>query len=208
MTSSIRKFWQQLELSVHPEDAPKFASNRHTFNLDYPPPAFIGDVDNAPVVILMLNGGYDPASTPREFPTSDDMNEHRQWLRGERKEPPTRLSSYYTDQEIFELVLKGEAVIVNACAYRSGRLSGERENRRLADVLPSVKASRRWLRQEVLPAAKRGARLIAVHRWSLWDFEPGSVLPASNVYYSKSPVSPYLPRTTRAAIEDFLCSGR
>ena len=44
-----------------------FGLARHSFNLDYPPGPFVGDVDNVPGVILMANGGYDPALTPREF---------------------------------------------------------------------------------------------------------------------------------------------
>jgi hypothetical protein len=52
MASSIRKFWLRLENSVHPDDEACFRENHHTFNLDFPPPAFVGHVDDAPVVFL------------------------------------------------------------------------------------------------------------------------------------------------------------
>lgn len=206
MPSLIREFWKGLELSVHPEDARAFAFYPHTFNLDFPPPAFIGDVDSAPVVILMLNGGYDPENTPREFPTLGDMQEHVQWLKGERKQPPRRLSSYYTAQEyVFPMVLSGHAVIVNACAYRSRKIRDEKDNFRLAERhLASVKVHQQWLREEVLPSARNGTRLIAAHRWGLWNFESKTVLPAANVFYSSNPRSPSLPPLTRAAITSFL----
>jgi hypothetical protein len=206
MPSLIREFWKSLELSVHPEDARAFATYPHTFNLDFPPPAFVGDVDSAPVVILMLNGGYDPEKTPLEFPTPGDMQEHVQWLKGERKQPPCRLSSYYTEQNyIFEKVLSGHAVIVNACAYRSRKLRAEKDNFRLAEKhLQSVRIHQRWLREEVLPAARNGTRLIAAHRWGLWDFQSKVIPPAANVYYSRNPQSSSLPLSTRAAIASFL----
>ena len=204
MTSSIRKFWQDLEAKVHPQDEPVLASRQHTFNLDYPPPAFIGDVDNAPVVILMLNGGYGSDTGSSEFPTPADMREHVQWLKGEQKEPPRRLSSYYTTKDYYKWVLAGDAVVVNACAYRSRKLTKERHNQKIAEHLPSVKAHRDWLKNEVLPAAKSGSRLIAVHRWSLWDFAPKVVLPATNVHYSSCPRSQNLDCQTQSSIAAFL----
>jgi len=48
-TSSLRRFWARLEDSVHPDDKPIFAEYpKHTFNLKFPPPAFVGDLDAAP----------------------------------------------------------------------------------------------------------------------------------------------------------------
>jgi hypothetical protein len=43
-----------------------FDAHRHCFNLDFHPPAFVGDLA-APVVVLYANGGFDPNLTPREF---------------------------------------------------------------------------------------------------------------------------------------------
>lgn len=53
-----------------------------------PPPAFIGDVDHAPVVILMANGGFDAENTPAEFPEPADRDEYVAWLHGPSNEMP------------------------------------------------------------------------------------------------------------------------
>lgn len=210
MISSIRKYWQHLESAVHPEDAPVFASHpRHTFNLDFPPPAFIGDVDNAPVVILLLNGGYDPDKTPAEFARPTDCIEFLDWLKGTRTAIPTNLSAYYTQQAVFPWVREGSAVIVNAVAYRSPKITdkSESENRNLAKLLPSTKVHNLWLRDELLPDVRNGKRCLVAHRWSLWDFGPETVGPLANVHFSRAPASPYLSNDLKAEIGSWL-AGR
>jgi hypothetical protein len=206
MISSVREFWKRLESSVHPDDEPYFRATPHTFNLDFPPPAFNGDIDNAPVVILMLNGGYDRNGTPNEFADPHDCAEYLSWIKGERSQFPKNLSAYYTQSPEFPWIREGKAVIVNAVAYRSKGLTRERENQRLAKRLPSVKVHRSWLRNEVLPDAEKGRRMIIVHRWSLWNFEPSEFRETANVYYSKNPVSPYLADDLRERIKSFLNS--
>jgi hypothetical protein len=204
MTSSIREFWRRLDSSVHPDDAPYFRSHSHSFNLDFPPPAFIGDVDNAPVVILMLNGGYDHILTAKEFAASNDRAEFLSWIKGERTQFPQNLSTYYTQHPEFPWVREGKAVIVNAVAYRSKSIAREPENRRLAERLPSVKAHRKWLRNEVLPDAKNGRRLIVAHRCGLWNFSSTEFRGATNVHHSKNPVSPYLANDIREIVNSWL----
>jgi hypothetical protein len=165
--SSIRRFWKRLEGAVHPDDVLVLKSIPHTFNLDFPPPAFIGDVDNAPIVILMGNGGYN-SDTPLEFPDRTDHDEYIQWLRGERVEVPRNLAAYYTKHRLFPRVRQGKVVIVNAVAYRSTTTA--KEVREVAGGLPSAIAHREWLRHELLPAAAKGTRLVIVHRCGLWNF--------------------------------------
>jgi hypothetical protein len=110
MISSVRQFWRRLDSTVHPDDEPYFRANHHTFNLDFPPPAFIGDVDNAPVVILMLNGGYDRDRTPKEFAEPHDCAEYLSWIKGERSQFLKNLSAYYTESPEFPWVREGKAV--------------------------------------------------------------------------------------------------
>ena len=208
MTSSIRQFWQRLGSTVHPEDAPILASHPHTFNRDFPPPAFVGNVDNAPVVILMLNGGYDPVLTPSEFADAADITEHLEWLKGKRTDIPRHLSTYYTQQAVFPLVRKGDAVIVNAVAYRSPKITQEPQNQKVAKLLPSVRVHKQWLREEVLPAARDGTRLVIVHRWSLWDFSPKAATGLANVHHSSNPVSQYLADDMRYKIDSWLGGTR
>jgi hypothetical protein len=206
MISSVREFWRRLDSTVHPDDEPYFRANHHTFNLDFPPPAFIGDVDNAPIVILMLNGGYDCDRTPKEFAEPRDCAEYLSWIKGERSQFPKNLSAYYTESPEFPWVREGKAVIVNAVAYRSKGITRELENRRLAERLPSVKAHRLWLRNEVLPDAKKGRRMIVAHRCGLWNFSSSEFRGTANVYHSKNPVSPYLTDDLRERMKSFLNS--
>jgi hypothetical protein len=204
LTSSIRKFWQRLESTVHPDDVSVFARYPHTFNLDFPPPAFIGDVDNAPVVILMLNGGYDPVDTATEFTEANDRTEYLEWLKGERTDIPKNLSTYYTTNPVFPWIANGDAVIVNAAAYRSPQITREPENQRVAKLLPSVKEHQRWLYNEVLPEVRRGTRLLIAHRWSLWDFAACWAAALPNVHRSKNPRSEYLALGPREEIASWL----
>ena len=169
MASSIRAFWRQLAGTVHPADEPVFAAHPgHSFNLDFPPPAFIGDIDRAPIIVLMSNGGYRSGVTEAEFPDANSINEYRDWLRGKIKSMPSHLSKYYTWQALGDWIAAGQAVLVNAVAYRSPNLSQEPANQAVARELPSLAAHRRWLFQEALPQAAAGKRFILVHRNRWW----------------------------------------
>jgi hypothetical protein len=167
--SSIRDFWARLVDSVHPDDEPIFAARpEHTFNLKFPPPAFVGDVDVAPIIILMSNGGYKDGITEAEFPGEAAKIEHRKFICGETVELPTSLSSYYVAGPFTEWIAKGSAVLVNAVPYRSPRLSNEPHNQKVAKLLPSLAAHRRWITEEVLPQARLSRRFIFVHRNRWW----------------------------------------
>lgn len=89
MESTIRLFWQRLNGAVHPEDRVALTSHPHTFDLRFPPPAFIGDVDHAPLVVLMLNGGVAADLQAAEFPTPGDSTEYIDWLNNQRLQSKT-----------------------------------------------------------------------------------------------------------------------
>lgn len=128
--------WRKLSGSVHPDDVATFARfPGHSFNLDFPPPAFVGNLD-APIVLLMANGGYKPGVTESEFAEPGDVAAFLAYMRGERAALPTRLSAYYQRGAVGGLVAGGDAVIVNAVPYRSSRLSQEPINREIASLLP------------------------------------------------------------------------
>jgi hypothetical protein len=173
MCSSIRKFWQRLEFTVHPDDEHVFENHRyrHAFNLEFPPPAFIGDVDNALIVILMGHGGYDSKMTPSEFPEPTDHVEYRRWLKGEGP-IPRNLSSYYTGNKVvFDWIRNGDAVIVNAVAYRTPKIRERAENDRIAKLLPSLEVHRKWFFREVLSDAKADYRRVVAHHPRLWGLQ-------------------------------------
>jgi hypothetical protein len=80
--SSIRSFWAHLAGKVHPDDEAVFAAHPdHTFKLQFPPTPFVGHVDTAPIVILMLNGSYGPRETEAEFPDKAADAEYLKYIR-------------------------------------------------------------------------------------------------------------------------------
>jgi hypothetical protein len=167
--SLLRSFWAQLLGSIHPDDEPIFRKYpKHSFNLRFPPPAFVGDV-NAPIVILMSNGGYKPGITEAEFPDEASVSEHRAFIRGETTALPSRLAYYYAAGQVGDWIATGQAVLVNAVAYRSPQLSKEPYNKDVASRLPSLAAHRRWVMKEVLPEAAGGRRFLLVHRNGWWQ---------------------------------------
>lgn len=178
MSSSIREFWQGLKSVehpvLHPGDEQVFKDHPHTFNLDFPPPAFIGKVDTAPIVILMAHGGYDCKMTPFEFPERADRVEYLQWLNCESVDIPRNLSPYYTKNPLFDdWIRDGKAVIVNAVAYRTAKIREGTENDKVAKLLPSWKVHREWFCKEVLPDAERGQRRVVAHHPRLWGLREG-----------------------------------
>jgi len=203
MKSSIRSFWERLDGPIHPEDAPFFQNAKHSFNLEFPPPAFIGDVDNANVVILMASGGYN-ADTKTEFPEASDHQEYIDWLAGLRAAIPKNLSKYYIDQGIFSWIDDGRAVIVNAIAYRSPKISEEPANIKLGTSLPSYRVHKAWLNNEILPMAKRNERLVVAHRYSLWGLSTANPPINQNLLFSPNPASPYLSLRIKKIIQDWL----
>ncbi len=198
-SSSIRQFWRRLSGSVHPDDEPIFTSHpMHSFNLRFPPPAFIGDVDSAPIVLLMSNGGYKPGITEAEFPDDPAAVAFRNWLHGGAP-MPSLLGSYYTDQAFGHWIESGSAVIVNAVPYRSCKLSKERYNRKVAAELPSLAVHRRWLMSELLPAATAGDRFILVHRNGWWSVPQDSAGPS--IVFSDRPAEQNRPTPDRDRLE-------
>lgn len=186
---SLRDFWRYLSGTIHPDDALVFARSAwHTFNLDYPPPAFIGDIDNAPILVLMANGGFDPKETPREFAQPGTSDAYIRWLHGEEGYLPPFVAPYYGKGRLGALIRKGDAAILNAVAYRSVRLSEEPENQALAKRLPSVTFHKRWVLNELIPSAQSGQRFLIVHRNGMWGLDQD--LEQSCLRFSRNPVSP------------------
>ncbi|GGC56572.1 hypothetical protein [Chelatococcus reniformis] len=137
--STLVNFWRGLRGSVHPADAPVFAeTSDHTFDLRFPPPAYIGAVDTAPVIVLMSNGGFNRLVTPREFEDPGAAEAHRERLFRPVAADPAVAAPYYSRTSIGRLLQSEEGSIVNAVAYRSASLSREPSNQRLLETLLSV----------------------------------------------------------------------
>jgi len=195
--------WSQLIDRVHPLDAPFMQTGVHSFNLDYPPPAFIGDIVNARVILLDANGGFDPELTPSEFMSVGAADRFLDLLHRPRAIHPGQISPYYGLRNFADLIATGNLALVNAVAYRSSSISRETENRRIAEKLPSTTVHRNWLRHTLLPSAARGDRLIVAHRTSLWKIKR-SEGPLPGVIFTTNPVSADLSHEVLLQIRGFL----
>ena len=210
MLSSIVDYWRDLEGSVHPQDVPVFERyHDHGFNLDYPPPAYIGDIVNAPIIILDNNGGFDSKKTPQEFPDAEAHDEFRETLAASRPLDPKQrsVSPYYCSRNYTEWLTSGTAALVNGVAYRSvsGLSSRVAE---LTKVLPAALLHQKWLRDAVLPLVENGERFLVVHRWSRWNGAAEVFRGHPGAVFSKAPVSKNLTGQELAAVEGFLQNAR
>ncbi|MCB6176540.1 hypothetical protein LHP98_00155 [Rhodobacter sp. Har01] len=194
--------WRRLTGPVHPDDAPVFANTDHSFHLDFPPPAYVGDVDRAPVILLMAHGGYDPALMAVEFPDQASIQRYLDRLHDPRPVQPGDVSPYYAAANYAPLIASGRLALVNAVAYRSRKFKDAPENRALAEHLPSTFLHRRWLRQNLIPSALVGDRMVVVHQWRLWGLKKEEII-HPNILWSAAPVAPNLARADLARAETF-----
>ncbi len=179
----------------------------HSFNLDFPPPAFVGNVTTAPVIILLANGGYNPTLTPLEFVAPDSIAKFLARLSDPQEANWTEVPPYYQDVNYAELVFSGRAALVNACAYRSRRISEEPENRRVLDRLPSVHFNRAWLTEEILPQVKAGTRFIVAKRHRLWAL-PVTAKGSKGVLFDRAPQNPHMSTDVLNRLQEMLTCDR
>lgn len=193
MNADLSKYWSHVRKSgkgwIHPEDEEVLSKQRHSFNLDFPPPAFVGDVTTARILILLANGGYDPTVTPLEFVAPGSEAKYLRRLSAPQEANWAEVSPYYRDVNYAELVFSGKAALVNACAYRSPKISQEPDNQRLLSRLPSVRFNRAWLIEEILPQVKSGTRFIVAKRHGLWAL-PETVRSSKGVLFDRAPQNP------------------
>lgn len=203
--SLLSEHWSRLTGSVHPDDEAVFARfPGHTFDLRFPPPAFVGRID-APIVILMSNGGLGK-DTESEFPNEDAVRVFRDCLHGKRATLPPLLSTYYTSGRRGKLIREGKAVVVNAVPYRSPALSEEDRNSELAHHLVSLQVHRRWLVEELLPQARRGDRYVIAHRPGWWMLTAGHAAASVVVCAGAEPLRKYLSRARLSHAETWLAA--
>ena len=102
---------------VHPEDADVLLNSPHSFNLDFPAGAFVGDILRAPVIILAANGGYNPAMTPQEFAGETAISDYLERIVSPSTADWNSVSPYYHKVNYGRYLFDGRAALVNACAY-------------------------------------------------------------------------------------------
>ncbi|WP_298359454.1 hypothetical protein [Rhodoblastus sp.] len=208
MPKALAMYWARLEDNVHPDDKETFRQvSNHGFNLDFPPPAFIGDIVNAPVIILDNNGGYNAHITPAEFPDQEARNEFRKTLHTPQPVNPLArsMSRYYLERNYSRWLISGQAALVNGVAYRS--LSGrERAVEQLTRILPSAIFHQKWLRDGLAPLAERRDRFVVVHRWGRWNRAANALRGKTATIFSTAPVRPDLTLAEFVAVQTFLGS--
>jgi len=188
---------------LHPLDEPEFGSSNHSFNLDFPVSPYVGDVVSAPVIILGANAGYDPAMTPEEFSDELAIQRYVDRVRAPSTSDWSSVSRYYNDVNYGELIADGRAVLVNACPYRSPKISAEPENKLLLNRLPSTTFARRWLLESVFPLAQSGERLVVAKRPGLWNLTPDA-RGREGVVFDPAPVSKQIASKPWAAVVERL----
>jgi hypothetical protein len=202
MSNLLSEFWGRLDGAVHPDDVSVFDRYRgnHGFNLDYPLPAFWGDVEQARILILDNNGGY-KARVTQEFPDEAARRRHLDRLGRPRPLCLAEAPPYYQTLNFAEWLANGCAALVNAVAYRSID-SNALNVRTIARELPSVKLHQRWLWEVAVPAAREGERFLIFHRWSLWNIgKETPQLQSPNIIFSSASINPNLTATEIEAVQ-------
>lgn len=204
----IVTYWQGLHRDehgrwIHPDDEPVFDSARHSFNLDFPVSPYVGDILLAPVIILGANAGYRADVTPSEFPDEAAIQTYINRVRAPSNTDWSSVAPYYASVNYGPLIADGLAVLVNACAYRSPKISKEPENRKLIRRLPSVAMTRRWLLEVVRPLLAEGQRIVVVKRAGLWELPTDfRILPGVTI--DPAPISPQLTGAAWTAVQSRL----
>lgn len=207
------KHWRKLtgktrmngrDVYVHPDDMKVFRNCKlgDYFNLDYPPPAYVGDVVRAPVIMLLTNGGYSDG-TKNEFANQGDAERYLECLRDPSLMNPKVYSDYYLNLNYGDFLRGGYLAIVNVAAYRSQDFSSPRP--RIADKLPSVQLHRRWLREMLLPEAAAGERLVIAHRRTHWKLDPEKDR-QHNLVFANGRRSAKMEQASKDRVEEFLAS--
>lgn len=206
MSVDLPSYWSMvLKTSqgwVHPEDEDDLEREPHSFNLDFPPPAFVGDVVNAKIIILAANGGYKSTATAEEFAAQGAAERYLKRLSRPTEADWREVAPYYSKINYADLVCSGRAVIVNACAYRSPKISEEPDNRKLIKKLRSVQMTRSWLMEVVLPEMQAGKRVVVGKRQGLWDL-PSIVKESAGFVADPAPVSPHLSAVVWERLKNF-----
>jgi hypothetical protein len=200
--SILTRFWRRLDGPVHPDDTAVLARIDHPFNLEFPPPAFGGDIDRAPVVLLSANGGWcDAATVEREMATFGGAGGYIDYIRSPRPLALHEQNGWLRAQFYSTYIADGRMATANAIAYRSPKT--KQISAPLKRALPSLAVARRWLKDELLPAARAGQKLVVAHRYGFWGIRPGDGL-GGNVLFSSIPRGKTLPNELRINITGWL----
>jgi hypothetical protein len=177
----------------HKLDRSKFEATNHGFQLNFPVSPYVGNILDAPVIMLNLNGGYDPILTPSEFADAGSDEAYLKRVADPAGGDWTFVSKYYDALQYGRYIRSGRMALINACAYRSPNLPPRSPARAIAETLPSVGFHRRWLTEALVPAARSNKRVIVANRWGLWNIKSTD---KSAIIFDPAPVSPHISQIT------------
>lgn len=209
---TIVEFWRDQRKSggrwFHPADVKVLDTYETSFNLDFPISPYVGDVENAPVVILNANAGYNELSTPAEFGSQTVIDEYLEQVRHPSSAAWSVLSPYYLSRNYGDMIRAREAVVVNASPYRSRKISNEPANKAAIEALPSTKFHRLWLQEALIPAVIRSDRLVIAHRWGLWKIKASQRLTSGLLFDLKCRAFPDVDASLLAETRQFVMRRR
>ena len=190
------------EVYVHPDDMEVFLNCKRDdyFNLDYPPPAYVGDIVSAPVVMLLYNGGYSNG-TKDEFSEPEAAERYLERLHDPSLMKPEGYSDYYRNLNYGDFLKNGDLAIVNVAAYRSPSFKSTQQ--RIANKLESVKLHREWLHETLLPEAAAGNRLVIAHRYKHWNLDPERDT-QHNLVFANGKRSKQMEQVAKDRVKEFL----
>ena len=148
---------------LHPADEDLLEKRRHPFTLDYPAVPFIGDILDAPVVVLGANAGYG-GETPIPFEGEGAVRSCLQQIASGSTIAWAKRVPYYMGANYRSSLLHGHVAVINACAYRSPGVPPAG----LVEELPSARLTRKWLLDALLPLVRTEQRLVVAWRPRLW----------------------------------------
>ena len=201
-------FWNNLPAgeTVHPVDRPVLDRHPGAFELGMPPGHISGPLKTAPVVACFLNPGFDEADAAM----SADPEDRRALFEQMGGESPFPLhfpgwASWYLER-VRRVALPPERLATtvatfNVCPYASrdaGRITD-----RLLRALPSAAVARRYLREVLLPQARRRERFVVVCRGA-WAWGVDRSIECDNVRFAPSPVGGHFGEKISDAINCWL----
>lgn len=204
MTGSLTEFWRQMKLdeTIHPLDKAILEKTSHSFRTGEPPPAFIGDIERAPVIVLFSNGGWD-SHTAREF-LQPENSPAKYVARLYNSSPcnPASVSAYYAKSNLASFIATGEVAFLNLIPYRSPKLSKESENRALAYSLASSQQAIKWTNRIL----KMNDRMVILKRTIWLDFIEQHL----QQYLTRTSVQigQHVSNRTKAQVSEFLARRR
>ena len=190
---------------LHPDDEHVLLREPHSFNLDFPAGQYVGDILRAPVVILGANGGYS-SRTPNEFRSQDCVQD----FLARQKDPSnadwrSSLPPYYHETNYGQWLADGRVALVNACAYRSPKISEEPDNKRIVKKLQSVRFTRSWLLDVLITLAQNEQRLVVVKRPGLWNLQ--DLRGTDGIVFDPAPISARITGGALRAVQHFLAAN-